>query len=264
MSQMDSTARARQAAGAQAAAAIEARPGGTLVGLGTGDTASYFIRALAERAAQGEFAAGGLRCVATSLRSAELAQSLGLEVIELDAVDALDVTVDGADEVDPELRLLKGAGGALLFEKLVAHCSRELVILCDDAKLVPYIGAKRLLPIEIVPFGAAHTEARLRALPGIAAVTRRMAGETAYRTDGGHYIVDAQLDAAPAPAPAGVGVGVGAGDRLSSDDRSPEALHDRIKAIAGVVETGLFCREASRVLVGGVDGAVRVLSRAAR
>lgn len=253
---MDSTARARQAAGAQAAAAIEARPGGTLVGLGTGDTASYFIRALAERAAHGEFAAGGLRCVATSQRSAELAQSLGLEVIELDAVGALDVTVDGADEVDPELRLLKGAGGALLFEKLVAQCSRELVILCDDAKLVPYIGAKRLLPIEIVPFGAAHTEARLRALPGIAAVTRRMAGETAYRTDGGHYIVDAQLDAEPA--------GTGAGDRLPSDDRSPEALHDRIKAIAGVVETGLFCREATRVLVGGVDGAVRVLSRAAR
>ena len=249
---MDSTARARQAAGAQAAAAIEARPGGTLVGLGTGDTASYFIRSLAERAAQGDFAAGGLRCVATSLRSAELAQSLGLEVVELDAISTLDVTVDGADEVDPELRLLKGAGGALLFEKLVAQCSRELVILCDDAKLVPHIGAKRLLPIEIVPFGAAHTEARLRALPGIAAVTRRMAGETAYRTDGGHYIVDAQIDVAPA------------GDRAAAADRSPEALHDRIKAIAGVVETGLFCREATRVLVGGVDGAVRVLARTVR
>lgn len=235
-------ATARQAAGAAAAALV--RPG-MVVGLGTGDTAACFIRALAARAVA-EPALATLRCVATSTRSAQLGAELGLTVVDLDDLDrtvehAVDLTVDGADEIDPQLQLVKGAGGALLFEKLVATASRELVVVADPAKQVARLGEKRLLPVEIVTFGAQRTLAQLRRQAGITSAVLRLSGGAAYVTDGGHYIVDL-------------------GFALSAE-LSAAALHARLKALPGVVETGFFLREATRVLIGRDDGSVGILTR---
>lgn len=216
-----------------------------VVGLGTGDTAAAFIRALAARVAA-EPGLADLRCVATSTRSAQLGTELGLRVVDLDALDqtverAVDLTVDGADEIDPELQLVKGAGGALLFEKLVATASRELVVVADAAKQVPQLGEKRLLPVEIVTFGAQRTLAALARQPGITSASLRLNAGVPYVTDGGHYIVD---------------LGFALGRELSASQ-----LHERLKALPGVVETGFFLREASQVLIGRDDGSVLALKR---
>jgi ribose 5-phosphate isomerase A len=246
-SQILDVKRGRQAAGLAAAALIEAGP--KVVGLGTGDTAAYFIRALAERVRGG---LSGLRCVATSRRSAELGRSLGLQIIDLDELDPqaeggrpIAVTVDGADEIDPELRLIKGAGGALLFEKLVAHASRQLVIVADRGKLVQRLGEKRGLPVEIVAFGARHTLARLRAQKGVEAAELRLRtpdnAEKPYLTDSGNQIVDVKLQA-------------------TSATELP-ALQARLKALPGVIETGLFLSEATQVLIGDDAGHVEVRKR---
>lgn len=243
--------RAREAVGSVAASLVQP---GMVVGLGTGDTAAYFIRALGERVKGG---LDGLRCVATSKRSAALAVQLGLTVIELDSLELpvlnagslpIDITVDGADEIDPALQLVKGAGGALLFEKLVARASRELVIVADAAKLVKRLGEKRRLPVEVVRFGARHTLARLRATPGVLAADLRTPdskdaadASAAVVTDGGNYLIDVELDATTAADLPG--------------------LHGRLKALPGVIETGLFLSEAARALVGSGSGHVEVISR---
>lgn len=261
-SQILDAQKGRKAAGAAAAELIEA---GMVVGLGTGDTAAQFITALSERVKKGLF---GLRCVATSLRSAELARKLGLPVMELDALSLgpqaterpIDITVDGADEIDPALRLVKGAGGALLFEKLVARASKRLVIIADPQKLVPRIGDKRLLPVEVVAFGASHTLSRLRALPGVVAAVLRQSKSAdqqgLYVTDGGNRIVDVKL--------ATFG---GAADAQNQTKPKPEfeldaaALHAAMKALPGVIETGLFLTEATQVIIGKGDGRVDVRQR---
>lgn len=219
-----------------------------VVGLGTGDTAAYFIRALSERVRNG---LQGLRCVATSSRSAKLGQELGLEVIPLDdlqpASDSqpsarpIAITVDGADEIDPQVQLIKGAGGALLFEKLVAQASAELVIVADPGKLVKWLGQERLLPVEVVAFGARHTLAKLRRLPEVVSAELRTAADRLYTTDGGNHIVDMKLR------------------QQSAGDLS--ALQTALRTITGVIETGLFLGEASRALIGHPDGSVEVLTR---
>lgn len=233
--------RSRAAVGRSAAERVRA---GMVVGLGTGDTAAHFIRALAERVQGG---LGGLRCVATSKRSAALGRELGLSVVELDELNPtvepppIDITVDGADEIDPGLRLIKGAGGALLFEKLVARASRELCIVGDPAKQVRTLGEKRLLPVEIVAFGARHTLARLLALAGVTSgELRKDPGGGLYATDSGNRIVDLAI-----AAEAG---------RIA-------ALDQAIKALPGVVETGFFLSEATVALIGHPDGAVEVCAR---
>lgn len=234
--------RGRQAAGMAAAAHIQS---GMVVGLGTGDTAAAFIRALADRVRHREVS--DLRCVATSLRSAQLGRELGLLVVELDdlpttAAHPIDITVDGADEISPQLQLTKGAGGALLFEKLVARCSRQLIIVADPAKLVARIGEQRRLPVEIVPFGSRHTLASILRTHRVQAADLRMADTVKpYVTDGGHYIVDVQITPADAPQAA--------------------TLHAQLKALPGVVETGLFLQEAALALIGDGDGQVRQLPR---
>lgn len=236
--------RARTAVGSLAASLIQP---GMVVGLGTGDTAAYFIRALGERVKGG---LEGLRCVATSHRSAALALQLGMKVIDLDSLDLpslaadsrpIDITVDGADEIDPGLQLIKGAGGALLFEKLVARASRELVIVADPAKLVKRIGEKRRLPVEVVRFGARHTLARLKGVSGVLAAELRMGADGPVVTDGGNYIIDAEL--APTTA------------------ADLHTFHGQIKALPGVIETGLFLSEATRALIGDGSGHVEVISR---
>jgi ribose 5-phosphate isomerase A len=243
-----------------------------VLGLGTGDTAAYAIRAIAARAqafpkSAGGGTLGGLRCVATSRRSAELAVQLGLTVIELDEiapagepgaagsgvsagavaqplVQPIDLTIDGADELDPQLQLIKGAGGALLFEKLVAQSSKRMVVIADPSKRVTHIGEKRLLPIEIVAVGARHTRARILAVTGVVAATLRGTAQAPYRTDGGNLILDVQLD----PKTAG----------------HATELHAQLKALCGVIETGLFCTEAQLALIGNPDGSVTRLERSAR
>ena len=217
------------------------------VGLGTGDTAAYAIRALAARKLT------GLRCVATSTRSADLARELGLPLFELDDIapataatekQPIDITIDGADEIDGVLQLSKGGGGALLFEKLVAQASQSMVVIADEQKVVRTIGDLRPLAIEVVRFGALHTLARIAQLPQVQhAQLRRVVGsEALFHTDSGNLIVDAQLQLPP-----------------STD--AARTLHHTLKQSLGVVETGLFCDEAALALVGQPDGSVRRLSR---
>ena len=238
------TQRAREAAGSAAAQLVQA---GMVVGLGTGDTAAHAIRTLAARKLP------GLRCVATSTRSAALAAELGLALIQLDDLAPqvgaqskttslslpIDLTIDGADEIDPHLQLIKGAGGALLFEKLVAQRSQQLIIIADPAKQVHVLGEKRLLPIEIVRFAAQHTLARIATLPGIRTAALRQAAQGIYITDGGNYILDVQLQPGVPAQP----------------------LHNLLKSLTGVIETGLFCTEASSALIGQGDGSVTQLCK---
>ena len=230
---------ARRAAAEAAVALVES---GMTLGLGTGDTAAHAIRAIAARQLS------GLRCVATSSRSAVLARELGLPLFELDdiappseaeAPPAIDLTIDGTDEVDAQLQLIKGGGGALLFEKLVAQASRRMVVIADEDKVVARIGDKRALPIEIVSFGARHTLQRIVSLPMVSSAVVRTAGTEPFRTDSGHLIVDASL------APGGSAI----------------ELHRSLKMLLGVVETGLFCHEASIAFIGCQNGTVRTLVR---
>lgn len=231
---------ARRAAGEAAARLVQ---DGMVVGLGTGDSASWFIRALAARVAGGLRLAG---CVATSLRSEQLGAELGLPMRDLDALPVgaspaeqpIDLTVDGADEIDPALRLIKGGGGALLREKLVARASRRLVVVADEQKRAARLGERFRLPVELVAFGATHTLGRLLAdFPG--AALRRGADGAPARSDGGNLICDL-------PLPAG---------------QEPQRLHERIKLTLGVIETGFFLDEAERALIGAPDGSVAVLGR---
>lgn len=232
---------ARRAAAEAAVALVES---GMTLGLGTGDTAAHAIRAIAARQLS------GLRCVATSSRSAVLARELGLPLFELDdiappseaeAPPPIDLTIDGTDEVDAQLQLIKGGGGALLFEKLVAQASRRMVVIADEDKVVARIGDKRALPIEIVSFGARHTFQRIVSLPMVSSAVVRTAGAGTepFRTDSGHLIVDASL------APGGSAI----------------ELHRSLKLLLGVVETGLFCHEASLVFIGSQNGTVRTIVR---
>ncbi len=212
------------------AALAEVRPGMKL-GLGTGRTADHFVRLLGERVRAGLVVAG----VPTSERTAKLAREVGVALISLDDTPALDLTIDGADEIDPALRLIKGGGGALLREKIVAAASARMLVVADEAKLVKVLGAFPL-PIEVVPFGLAATR---RAIDKAAAqlglsgeLRQRMAGDTAFITDSGNRIFDASFGRIP----------------------DPDALAGALAAIPGVVEHGLFIGLASAAIIGRSDG----------
>jgi ribose 5-phosphate isomerase A len=206
---------------ANAALAAQLAAAGQVIGLGTGRAAAAFIRALGERVR------GGLRIrgVPTSQVSDELARQVGIPLVSLDEVAAIDLTVDGADEVDPQLNLIKGYGAALVREKIVARASMQLVILVGAEKLVPTLGARGKIPVEVVPFGAAATSRHLQAL-GLKP-EQRLAGGKPLVTDNGNVIVDC-------------GTGPIA---------NPAELEAAIRAIPGVVGTGLFVGMADTVLV---------------
>jgi ribose 5-phosphate isomerase A len=209
-------------------AAAEVESGMTL-GLGSGSTAEAFVRALGERVRQGLRVSG----VATSSRTAKLASELGITLRELDEVDRLDAGYDGADEIDPELNLVKGRGGALLYEKLVAlQCDRFVVISAAE-KLVDRLGTRLPLPVEVVPLGRRHTEARIAAIGCLPSL--RMAGDKPFVTDGGHHIFDCE----------------------TGPLENPIAFAAALKAITGIVEHGLFLGIAHRALVVEEDGTVR-------
>jgi ribose 5-phosphate isomerase A len=218
--------RAKQAAGEYAARLVE--PGWT-VGLGTGSTAAFLVKALGRRVREEGL---DFRGIPTSTATRELALSEGLTLVSLDEVATVDLTIDGADEIDPALALIKGGGGALLWEKIVASASRELVVIADAAKLVRVLGHFPL-PIEVVPTGWTHVRERVRAL-GAEVMLRKRADESPFVTDGGHYIIDAWFKRIAAPA----------------------ALASELDRIVGVVEHGLFVGLAQRALIGQDDGAV--------
>jgi ribose 5-phosphate isomerase A len=205
------------------------------LGLGTGRTAEHFVRCLGERVRDGL----DLVAVATSERTAALAASTGIRVTTLDAEPVLDLAVDGADEIDPALRLIKGGGGALLREKIVANAARRFVVIAEEAKFVEALGAFPL-PIEVVPFGLAATERAIvrtlerLGLPG--QITLRQSDGTALLTDNGNRILDARLGVI----------------------REPEVLALALAAIPGVVEHGLFIGMASTAIIAGEHGVKRI------
>jgi ribose 5-phosphate isomerase A len=214
------------------AAALRVEPG-MVVGLGTGSTAAWFVRALAARNLS------GLRCVPTSEKTADLARERGLPLAALDDVSRIDLTVDGADEVGPGLALIKGGGAALLREKLVWEASDRCIVIADAAKVVPVLGAFPL-PIEVVAFGHRSTANRIMDVltdHEIAMPARlRQADRGVVRTDGGNVIYDAKCQAI----------------------HDPVRLADDLKLITGVVEHGLFLDLADEAIIGE-DGGVRTL-----
>lgn len=222
-----------------AVAEVPDTPSGTVLGLGSGSTAELMLQALAERVHAGLRVTG----VPTSERTRSVAASLGIPLIALDDVDALDMSIDGADEVAlPTLDLVKGRGGALLREKLIAWASHFRIIIVDASKLVPEIGAHYPIPVEVEPFGWRHTVRRLEALGARTtlrpAVVARAGEEMAasqfapYITDGGHYVLDCAFGAVADPA----------------------TLDAQIKNVRGVVEHGLFVGITERVYVAGREG----------
>jgi len=224
----------KRAAGEAAAALVE---DGMTVGLGTGSTAAWFVKALGERAAKEKLA---LRCVSTSLATEALAAEVGLKRLALDDAGEIDLTVDGADEVGPGLALIKGGGAALLREKLVWEASRRCVVIADAAKRVRTLGAFPL-PVEVVAFGHGTTARRLSgalARCGLDAAPRlRVRDGAPVVTDGGGLIYDIPCGAIPDPA----------------------ALAAALKRITGVVEHGLFLGLAEAALVGTDGGVERIV-----
>ena len=194
---------------------------GNVVGLGSGRAALNFVRALGGRVHSGL----QVRCVSTSQSTTEAATHLGITMVTLDEVTSIDITVDGADEVDPHLNLIKGYGGALLREKIVAAASKRLVILVDSTKLVPVLGSRGVLPVEVVPFGLSHCRGRLAEL-GYPAKPRLHDGKD-FITDNGNPILDCTVTAMPDAA----------------------SVEKSLMTIPGVLETGLFLGMADTVLV---------------
>src|SRR5580704_10886584 len=194
---------------------------GDIVGLGTGSTAAYAVRFLGERVQAGLKILG----IPTSIHTRDLAASLGIPLTTLDEYQQIDVTVDGADEFDPQLRLIKGGGGALLREKIVASATRQLVIVADRTKQVPVLG-KFPLPVEVIKFAQALVKKKIEAL-GAQVGLRRNADGKAYLTDENNYILDCRFGQIP----------------------DADALARQLSDMPGVVEHGLFIGMASVVLV---------------
>jgi ribose 5-phosphate isomerase A len=218
-----------------AAAALDYVKDGMIVGLGTGSTSAHFVRQLGERVRQGLRVKG----VPTSEATRNLAEQVGVPLLEISQITKLDVDVDGADEVDPGFRLIKGGGGALLREKIVAAASTQMVVIADDSKWVETLGAFPL-PVEVTRFGFALTQERIRQVlhdthcEGTEVVLRvsGKANEPVI-TDGGNYIIDAHTK------------------RIAK----PEALANGLAQVAGVVEHGLFIGLATTVILGKAKGA---------
>lgn len=220
---------------AAARALEEVRPGMRL-GLGTGSTARHFVDLLGEKVAAGL----DVLCVPTSEVTAAQARGLNIPLTDLETTPRLDITVDGADEVGPGLALIKGAGGALLREKIVAAASDRMVVIADGSKLVDRLG-RFPLPVEVNPFGIGATRALVEKIVAEEGtdgrvVLRTVAGGTPYMTDGGHYILDASFG------------------RILS----PEALSRALLDIPGVVQHGLFLNLCKRAYIAGEQG-VRVI-----
>ncbi|MAQ37625.1 MULTISPECIES: ribose-5-phosphate isomerase RpiA [Thioclava] len=222
---------------AAARRAVDLIEDGMRVGLGTGSTAAWMVRCLGERIRD-----EGLQLIGvpTSTRTADLARQVGIKVVALDEAKWLDITIDGADEFDPDLNLVKGGGGALLQEKIVATASDQMVVITDASKEVNHLGAFPL-PVEVVPFGWQVTRALIEELLDSMDVmgrqtSLRLNGQQPFVTDEGNYIVDLHLN------------------RIGN----PRQLALVLNQIPGVVENGLFIDICDKVIIGGTDGKVEI------
>ena len=195
---------------------------GNIVGLGTGSTAVYAVQAVADRVKAGL----KILCIPTSVRTKDQAISLGIPLTTLDEHQEIDVTIDGADEIDPKLCLIKGGGGALLREKIIASASRKMVVIADSTKLVPVLG-KFPLPVEVVGFAQAVVAKKIEAMGAEVSLRKDAAGKI-YITDEGHHILDCKFGQIP----------------------DPPSLARKLSDIPGVMEHGLFIGLASLVLIG--------------
>jgi ribose 5-phosphate isomerase A len=223
----------KRAAAERAAALVAA---GMQLGLGTGSTAAHFVAALGERVRQGLNIVG----VPTSEATRDQAEQEGIPLTTLDDTPELDLTVDGADEIDDELQLIKGGGGALLREKIVAAASRRMIVIADGSKWVMRLG-RFPLPIEVVPFGLRTTERAVQAAVRSAGLEgdlrlRRAGNGEPFVTDGGHYILDAHL----------------------GHIDHPRALAAALAAVPGVVEHGLFLGLATGAILATETGLVEL------
>lgn len=203
---------------------------GDVVGLGTGSTAAYVVRFLGERVQAGLKIVG----IPTSLRTRELAASLGIPLTTLDECQQIDVAIDGADEFDPNLQLTKGGGGALLREKIIASASRQFVVIADSSKQVPVLGAFPL-PVEVIPFAEALVAKKIAALGAKVSVRQSPEGKP-FVTDEGHHILDCRFGQIP----------------------DPPALARKLSDAPGVVEHGLFIDMADVVLMGEGDAVIEL------
>ena len=208
---------------------------GMLIGLGTGSTSDCFVEQIAECYANQQLKE--IAGVATSIRTEQLATSLGIPLFDLNDVESVDVTVDGTDEVDQQLNLIKGNGGALTREKIVARCSKQYIIITDDSKRVERLGSHVALPIEVLKFGWAQVSKSIRKLG--AEPVLRMSDSEPYLTDGGNFILDC---------------------KFSGSIEDPAALDRELKSISGVIEHGLFIAMADTVIVAAQPG-VEILER---
>lgn len=221
---------------AAAARAVEEVRSGMKLGLGTGSTAKHFVDLLGQRIRDGLDVVG----VPTSEATRAQAEALGIPLTTLDETPELDLTVDGADELDGRLNLIKGGGAALLREKIVAAASKRMIVVADNTKKVERLG-RFPLPIEVIPFGLGATKVAITRAMGAAGCAgplklRLAADGHALVTDSGHFILDAALEVIP----------------------DPRALAASLSVIPGVVEHGLFIGLASEALVAGPDGIERI------
>jgi len=221
----------KEVSGRRAAELVE---DGMVVGLGTGSTVAFMLDRLAERIRDERLS---IRGVPTSLDTERKAQKLGIPLVTLDDVDQIDLTIDGADEVDGAFNLTKGGGGALLREKVVAHASWNLAIVVGREKLVTRLGASFPLPVEVVPFARAAVEREVRAF-GAEPILRMAASGKPYLTDNGNQILDC---------------------RFSEGIENPEVMELELDRIPGIVETGLFVDMADVVIVGDTAGNVELI-----
>ena len=215
---------------AAARAAVELVQPGTVVGLGSGSTATFAIHFLAERIRDGLKIVG----VPTSQASMRVAQQLGIPLTTLEQNPSIDIDIDGADEIDPQLNLIKGGGGALLREKVIASAAKRFIVVAESVKLVPRLG-KFPLPVEVIPFAEPLVRKRIEAL-GAQVSLRKYAYGNPYVTDEGHHILDCNF----------------------GEIADPAALNARLHEIPGVVEHGLFIGMAETAFVGKDGGVVQV------
>lgn len=211
---------------------------GMIVGLGSGSTANLMVRRLGERVAQEGLEFVG---VPTSVSTAELAREMGIPLRDVDDVPSVDLNIDGADEIDPRYRMIKGRGGALLREKLVACVAKRRVTIVSPEKVVSRLGAEMPVPVEVSRLGHRHVEQRLKKL-GATTSLRRTPEGMIFVTDGGNVIIDCRF----------------------SSLADPETLEAGLKAVVGVFETGLFLGLCDVLVIGRPEGAEQIVTHAPR
>jgi len=214
---------------------------GMVIGLGTGSTAYYAVERVGEKLKSGELE--NILAIPTSIRTKEQAEELGIPLVTLDTHSKLDVAIDGADEVDPDLNLVKGGGGALLREKQVEVCADKFIVIVDESKLCDGLGPGFPIPVEITPFCHEHTMRVVAALPSCegckpvlrmgSSTTNKPDGDEIAVTDNGNYIVDLHFE---------------------EPIKDPVKMASEIKNVVGVVDHGLFCGMTTAVIIAGKDG----------